>query len=111
MTPSPVARRRADARRLARAGELRPRERRAGREGLHLLVAHVAGRPAEAAVRVDVELLRPAHREHAANARRHLLGALRVEALDVDHPRAQLAVLAVLLPQIQLGELAARELE
>src|SRR5262249_17609964 len=76
-----------------------------------LLVAHVAWGPAEAAVGVHRELLRTADREDAADAARHLLRALRIEALHVHHARPQLAVLAELLPEIELGELPPRELQ
>src|SRR4029453_12744997 len=86
---------RARPERLAGAAQLLPGERRARGESAHLLVAHVARRPAEAAVGIHVELLGPADGEDAADAAGHVLGALRVEALDVDHPGAQLPVLAV----------------
>src|SRR5262245_42892371 len=93
------------------ARELRARAARAGGQGADLLVAHVAGRPAEAAVGVDVELLGGADLEHAADARGHLLGRVLVEALDVDHAGAQLAAIAVLLPEVDLAQLAAGELQ
>src|SRR5215471_18935757 len=80
-------------------------------QGAHLLIAHVARRPAEAAVGIDVELFGLAHGEHALDARGHVLRAFRVEALDVDDAGPQLAVLPVLLPQVELGELPPRELQ
>src|SRR5258705_9028504 len=93
------------------AGELLAREHRAGGEGAHLLIAHVAGGPAEAAVGIDVELLGAADREHPPDAGGHVLRALGIEALHVDDPGPQLAILAVLLPEVELRELPARELE
>src|SRR5215831_20617618 len=83
---------------LLLARELLAGEDGARRQGAHLLVAHVARRPAEAAVGIDVELFGSAHAEHALDPRGHVLRALRIEALHVDDARPQLAVLAVLLP-------------
>jgi hypothetical protein len=60
---------------------------------------------------VHVQPLGPAHLEHAADAPGDVVRRLRVEALDVDHARPELAVLAVLLPESELGELPAGELE
>src|SRR5258706_15169966 len=95
----------------ARAGELLAGQHRAGRERPHLLVAHVAGRPPEAAVGIHVELLGAADRQHPPDAAGHVLRALRIESLPVDDPGPQLAILAALLPKIDLGALPARELE
>src|ERR1700675_1470347 len=99
------------AHRLPRTGELLARQHRAGRERAHLLITHVAGRPAEAAVGIDVELLGGADREPPPDARRHVLRAFGIEALHVDDPGPELAILAVLLPEVELRELPARELE
>src|SRR5581483_9793251 len=68
-----------------------------------LAVAHVAWTPAEAAIRRDVQLLRADVREHRADVVRHVLGRFGVERLHVDHPRAQLAALAITRPEIDLG--------
>src|SRR5262249_31109620 len=95
----------------APAGELGAGELGAGGEGADLLVAHVAGGPAEAAVGVDVELLGRADLEHLADAGGDVFRRVLVEALDVDHAGAELAAVAVLLPQRQLAQLAAGELE
>src|SRR5206468_1621554 len=110
LRPPPQGRRRRTLR-LLLALELLAGQDGARRQGSDLLVAHVARRPAEAAVGVDVELLGLADGKHAFDAPGDVLRRLRVEALDVDDARAQLAVLAVLLPQVELGELATRELE
>src|SRR5262245_22761390 len=108
----PAARRRHGwPERLAGAAQLLPGERRARGESAYLLVAYVARGPAEAAVGIHVELLGPADREDPTDAAGHIFWAFRVEALDVDHSGAQLPVLAVFLPDVELGELAARELE
>src|SRR6266850_692822 len=107
--PSPRSRRPTYELLLAR--QLLAGEDGAGGQRAHLLVAHVAWRPAEAAVGIDGELLRLAHGEDALDALRHVLGRLGVEALDVDDARAELAVSAELLPDVELGKLASRELE
>src|SRR5262249_10487121 len=106
------ARRRVLARlRLATAGELLAHQCGAGGQRGELLVAHVAGRPAEAGVGVQGQLLGRTHVEHAPDPRRHLVDRVLVEPLDVDHAGAELAALAVLLPEVDLAELAAGELE
>src|SRR5687768_13628791 len=76
-----------------RAAELLTGEAGAGGEGLDLLVAHVAGAPAEAAVRVEPDLLGLEVLEHSADAVGHVLGRLGVERLDVDEAGAELAAL------------------
>src|SRR2546429_1677664 len=93
------------------AGQLPAHERGARGEPRELLVTHVAGRPAEAAVGVHRELLSGADPEDLADAPRHVLGRVLGEPLDVDDARAELAPLAVALPEVELGHLAARELE
>src|SRR5438477_3806377 len=93
------------------AGQLPAHERGARGEPRELLVTHVAGRPAEAAVGVHRELLSGADPEDLADAPRHVLGGVLGEPLDVDDARAELAPLAVALPEVELGHLAARELE
>src|SRR5438445_7373009 len=93
------------------AGQLSPDELGARDERAKLLVGHVARAPAEATVGIDRELLGPAHLEDAADARGHLLGRVLVEALHVDDAGAELAAVAVLLPEVQLRHLAPGELE
>src|SRR5947207_7464180 len=91
--------------------QLRTRQFGPGRERRELLVAHVARRPAEAAVGVERHLLHRAVLEHLADAPRDVLCRVLVEALHVDHARAQTASVAVLLPELGLAHLAARELQ
>src|SRR5439155_1535302 len=64
-----------------------------------------AGMPAEAAA-ADIKL-----GVHAPDPRRDLVDGVLVEPFHVDHAGAELASLAVALPEIDLAELAARELE
>src|SRR5688572_4686614 len=91
------------------AGDLPPDEGGSGGERGDLLVAHVARRPAEAAVRVQRELVGRAHLEYPADALRHALRRLLLEALDVHHARPEAAAVAVLLPEVDLRQLAAGE--
>src|SRR5260370_30051 len=93
------------------AGQFAPHERGARGHPRELLVAHVPRRPAEAAVGVDGEVLRRADLEHPADGGRNGLGRVLREALDVHDAGAELAPLAVPLPEIELGQLAARELQ
>src|SRR3989442_9599183 len=93
----------------APALELLPHEGRAAGQGCELLVAHVARRPAEAAVGVDRELLGRADGEDPADTLRDVLRCILGEALHIDHTRAELAPIAVSLPEVELGHLAARE--
>src|SRR3989442_1778959 len=95
----------------APALELLPHEGRAAGQGCELLVAHVARRPAEAAVGVDRELLGRADGEDPADTLRDVLRCVLGEALHIDHTRAELAPIAVSLPEVELGHLAARELQ
>ena len=88
------------------ADDLRP-----AHQSLQLLYAHRAWAPAEAAVGIEVELLGWHILQHPADARRHVLGCLRVKALHVDHAGAQLAAIVPLLPELDLGQLAAGELQ
>src|SRR5262245_32329183 len=95
----------------AAAGELRARQASARGQRRDLLVAHVARRPAEATVGVDVELFRRAHLEDPVDARGHILRRVLVEPLDVDDAGAELAAVAVLLPDVELAQLPPGELE
>src|SRR4029077_3717474 len=81
------------------------------RERTELLVAHVAWAPAEAAVGVHRELLGATHLEDAADEARHLSGRYLFETLHADAAGAQLAAVAVLLPEVELRLLAPGELE
>src|SRR2546428_11456801 len=83
----------------------------AGGGGGELLVANVARSPAEAAVGIHGQLLGRAPLEHPPDPRRHVLRCVLVEPLHVDHARAELASLTVALPEVNLTELTARELE
>src|SRR2546426_10553453 len=93
----------------AAALELLPHEGRAAGQGRELLVAHVARRPAEAAVGVDRELLGRADVEDPADTLGDVLRCVLGEALHIHHTRAELAPIAVSLPEVELGHLAARE--
>src|SRR5256712_2771075 len=95
----------------APALELAAHERRAGGERGELRVAQVGRRPAEAAVGVERELLRRADLEDLANALRDVLRRILGEALHIHHARTELAPLAVRLPDVELGHLAAAELQ
>src|SRR5215813_8468083 len=70
--------------RLLLPRQLAARECRACRQRLDLLVAHVARRPAESAVGVDLKLLGRADGQHTMDAFGHVLRSLRIEALHVD---------------------------
>ena len=78
-------------------------------------LSHVARRPAEAAVRVHVELLGRTDREHLPDAPGDVLRRLRIETLDVDDTRAQLSAqlkqnqAQTSAAQRQLGVLSAQE--
>src|SRR5439155_6520813 len=95
----------------APALDLLPHEGRAAGQGRELLVRHVARRPAEAAVWVDRELLGRADVEDPADTLRDVLRRVLGEALHIHHTRAELAPIAVGLPEVELGHLAARELQ
>src|SRR5207245_2641170 len=96
---------------LAAPAQLLPHQRRSRRQRRQLLVALIARRPAEATIGIHGQLLGRRDLEHAADPARHVLGRVLVEALHVDDARAQLAAVAVLPPQVELGQLAAGELE
>src|SRR5438094_9829573 len=78
---------------------------------LHDALPILARRPAEAAVGVDRELLGRADGEDPADTLRDVLRCVLGEALHVHHTRAELAPIAVSLPEVELGHLAARELQ
>src|SRR5947207_3920797 len=97
--------------RLSLPGQLRPGQLRPCREGRELLIAHVARRPAEAAVGVERHLLRRAVLEHLADAPGDVLRRVLVEALDVDDAGAETPAVAVFLPQLGLRHLTPGELQ
>src|SRR5262245_9076726 len=87
----PAAGVRVVGRRPVSAGpELLPDEPRAPGKRPDLAVAHAARAPAEAAVRIHVELVGRPDLEDLADPLGDLLGRLGMEALDVDHPGAEL---------------------
>src|SRR5439155_13624089 len=86
--------------------QLPPHDLRPGHQRVQLADAHLARAPTEAAVGAEAQLLRLADLEDRAHALGDVLGRLGVERLDVDDPGRQLAVAPVLLPEVELGELA-----